>query len=216
MNLKKALLNLGLLFVQTFYAELLQKEFMPGQISRLELVAIENATEFLEFQLFSGGGPSAGLILPLSTLTFAEDASIKPIALKERSKLILKCSKGSYLPVFIQDGGPAGGKAPYGYEGPYYASMWLPYPHVADSAKLHVRYAVKKGKVGKFGIKIGNQGDYRLVAYDDMTFIHEVFPVEHKVHHKKHPDAIVKVEGVEHVLDDPVFAKVESVKDVVA
>ncbi|MCX5923972.1 MAG: hypothetical protein NTZ68_00905, partial [Candidatus Dependentiae bacterium] len=58
-----------------------------------------------------------------------------------------------------------------GYEGPFYISMWLNFPQVAESSKVHVRYAVAKGKMGSIGIKIGLKGDYRLVAHDDIKFI---------------------------------------------
>ncbi len=40
-----------------------------------------------------------------------------------------------------------------------------------ESNKTHVRYAVKKGKIGCIGIKIGQKGDYRLVAHDDIKFV---------------------------------------------
>lgn len=149
----------------------LQKEHFVGNSSRLELVSVENSTDGLEFQIFPPLKESVGLSLSMATL-FLVDEKNKGISLDKQYPLIIKCSKGSYQSVFIKDGHAISGKALDGYDGPFSISMWLPYPSVAESSKLHISYVVKKGKLGKIGIKIGPKGDYRLVAVSDVRFIH--------------------------------------------
>lgn len=154
------------------HSQVLQKELVPGQRQRLQISTIENTTDMLSFQVFSGGSSSLGLVLPMSTLTFANDKNHhKPIHLYQKEPFMIKCIKGSYMPVYIQDGDLVGGNVEPGYEGPYYLSMWLRYPQVAESSKLHIRYLLKKGKIGKIGVKIGQKGDYRLVAHENVKFI---------------------------------------------
>lgn len=147
-------------------AKMLVQSSMPNDTVRLQLIAIENETEYLEFKLFYGSDPAHGIIFPQSVYEIQ-----KPLSLSARDTLIIKCCKGSFLPVYIQDGGRASGEVEDGYEGPFYISMWLHYPQVAESSKIHVRYAIAKGKIGSIGIKIGLKGDYRLVAHDDVKFI---------------------------------------------
>ncbi len=158
-------------YVPFIQAKMLQKEYIPGQTSKLQLVAVENATTSLEFKIFPDTEASAGLVTPLSTLVFSEVNHTKPLEFKSISPISIVCTKGSYLPVYIKDEGPVSGLAPSGYLGPYYISMWLPYPYVPESSKIHIRYAVKLGKVGKVGVKIGSKGDYRLVAIEDVKFL---------------------------------------------
>ena len=67
--------------------------------------------------------------------------------------------------------GAISGKAPEGYDGPYYVSMWLSYPHVAEFVKLHIPYVIEKDKQGKVGVIIGSRGDYRLVAIENVQFV---------------------------------------------
>lgn len=150
---------------------LLENESFPGDSSRLQLVSVENSTEDLEFQIFPPLKESAGLSLPLGTLTVVDDQG-KAVNFNKLYPIIITCSKGSYQPVFIQDKFAISGKAPEGFDGPFYVSMWLAYPHVAESSKLHVSYVVKKGEIGKVGVKIGPKGDYRLVAVSNVKFIH--------------------------------------------
>ena len=75
------------------------------------------------------------------------------------------------MPVFIQDGGVASGQAEDGFEGPFLISMWLQQPNVSEVSKTHIRYIIKKGSVGAIGVRIGQKGDYRLVAYEDIKFL---------------------------------------------
>jgi len=142
--------------------------YEPGSTVRLKLVSIENETDRLEFQTFYGGEAASSFIFPQTKFSFAPS---KAIELASKDMLIIKCCKGSYLPVFIQDGGIASGTVEQGYEGPFYISMWIQFPQVPQSSKLHVRYGVKKGQIGSIGVKIGKQGDYRFVAYDNVKFI---------------------------------------------
>ncbi|MBM17772.1 MAG: hypothetical protein CL947_01730 [Epsilonproteobacteria bacterium] len=151
-------------------AAILQKEYTPGQKVRLQLTSVQNDTDSLEFKVFSAGQTLAGFATPMSTLDLI-DTDKQGVDLAYKDTLVVKCSKGSYLPVFLKDGHKASGQAPTGYDGPYYISMWLPRPHVSDSSKLHIRYAVKKGKIGKVGLKIGMKGDYRLVAHENVQFL---------------------------------------------
>lgn len=167
-----SLLLMSSLFTVSMYASMLQREVIQGQRQRLQVASVENATDTLEFQLFSGGSSSLGIVQPISTLTFAKDKNyLKPVFLYQRDPFMIKCIKGSYLPVFIQDGGPTSGTLEPGYEGPYYVSMWLRYPQVSESSKLHIRYMLKRGKLGKIGVKIGSKGDYRLVAHENVKFL---------------------------------------------
>ena len=148
------------------HAKTLVLSSMPDDKRRLQLISVENETEQLEFQLFYGSEASHGIIFPQSVYQFH-----MPLNLLGRDNVVLKCCKGSFLPVYIQDGGFASGPVEEEYDGPFYISMWLQYPQVAESSKVHVRYAVAKGKIGSIGIKIGLNGDYRLVALDDVKFI---------------------------------------------
>ena len=149
-------------------AKQLSAGYVPDDTVRIKLVSVENSTEAMEFQVFySFDGPSA-FVFPQSTFQYALD---KQIGLTARNILAIKCVKGSYLPVFIQDGGYASGSVEAGYEGPFLISMWLSMPNAAETNKTHIRYALKKGTVGSLGVRIGQKGDYRLVAYDNIKFI---------------------------------------------
>ena len=152
----------------TIEAKMLDVGYMPGNVSRLKVISVENETDSLEFQTFYGGESASALIFPQSTFHFG---SSKALDLASRDTLVIKCCKGSYVPVFIQDGGIASGDIEQGYDGPFYISMWMQFPQVAESSKVHVRYAIKKGQTGTIGVKIGKKGDYRFVAYDDVKFI---------------------------------------------
>jgi hypothetical protein len=141
---------------------------LPDETFRIKLVAVENQTERMEFKVFYNfDGPSA-FVFPQTTFQYLPD---KGIGLSSRNILAIKCVKGSYLPVFIQDGGLASGVAEDGYEGPFVISMWLQQPNVSETNKTHIRYVIKKGTVGTLGVRIGQKGDYRLVAYDNIKFI---------------------------------------------
>jgi hypothetical protein len=149
-------------------SELLTSGYAPDDSFRIKLVAVENETERMEFQIFySFDGPSA-FVFPQTTFKYSLG---KEIGLAARNILAIKCVKGSYLPVFIQDGGLASGVSDDGYEGPFVISMWLQQPNISEVNKTHIRYVVKKGTIGTIGIRIGQKGDYRLVAYDNVKFL---------------------------------------------
>jgi hypothetical protein len=152
--------------------DLKAKQLSPGYMQddavRVKLISADNDTDAMEFQIFYNyDGPSA-FLFPHTTFKYLPE---KAIGLAPRNLLTIKCSKGSYQPVFIQDGGLASGVAPDGYEGPFYISMWLAQPNASFANKTNICYAVKKGKIGTIGVKIGQKGDYRLVAHDDVMFI---------------------------------------------
>ena len=149
-------------------AKPLTSGYMPDETFRLKLVAVENETDALEFQIFYNFDAASAFVFPQSTFKYEID---QQIGLNARNLLVVKCCKGSFVPVFIQDGGYASGTLQDGYEGPFYISMWLQVPYVAETNKTHVCYAVKKGEIGTIGIRIGKKGDYRLVAYDNVRFI---------------------------------------------
>jgi hypothetical protein len=101
---------------------------------------------------------------------FNFDIDKSPI-LNTESMVVLKCSRGSFFPVFIKYSGAASGQVPEGFEGPYCLSMWLSHPQVPETSKVYVRYVVKKGTDGHIGIKIGKKGDYRFVAHKNVHFL---------------------------------------------
>lgn len=136
--------------------------------SLLQLVAVENDTHGCEFQIFSGSEMASAFVFPQSTFHFEAP---KGIAVSNKDLIIIKCCKGSFLPVYVQYGGPASGEKQEGFDGPFYISMWLHYPQVPETVKTHVRCMVKSGTTGTIGIKIGNHGDYRFVAYENVHFI---------------------------------------------
>lgn len=141
----------------------------PDETVRLKLVGVENETDSQEFQIFNNFDSSSAFVASRSKFDFDKD---KALSISSVNPLIIKCCKGSFVPVFVQDGGSAAsGQAPTGFQGPYFISLWLLMPNVAETNKLHVRYVVKKDSVGSIGIRIGSKGDYRLVAYDNVQFI---------------------------------------------
>ena len=149
-------------------AKLLTQGYIPDDVVRLKLVGIENETDTMEFQVFYAfDGPSA-FVFPQSVFKYLPE---KEIGLAARNILAIKCVKGSYVPVFIQDGGYASGVAEEGFEGPFVISMWLSMPFMPETNKTHIRYVIKKGTLGTIGVRIGPKGDYRLVAYDNVKFI---------------------------------------------
>lgn len=154
--------------MQAKQAETLTAGYFPDDSFKIKLVAVENETEHMEFQIFNGfDGPSV-FVFPQTTFKYPLG---KEIGLAARNLLAVKCVKGSYLPVFIQDGGLASGISDEGYHGPFVISMWLQQPNTAEVNKIHIRYVVKKGAIGAIGIRIGQKGDYRLVAYDNVKFL---------------------------------------------
>lgn len=148
----------------------LQREHVSDKSGRVEVVFIQNDAPGLEFQIFPPIQELAGTVLPMETL-FIVDKKQSGVRLDTKYPLIIRCSKGSYQSVFIQDGKSVSGTAPEGYAGPFCLSMWLPYPNVIDSL-IHIPYVVKDGQVGKVGVKIGAKGDYRLVEVSDIQLIH--------------------------------------------
>lgn len=134
----------------------------------LQLAAVENDTDGCEFQLFYGSDVATAFVFPRSTFHFNAQ---KALPLSTKDLVIIKCCKGSFLPVFVQHGGAASGDTQVGFDGPFYLSMWLAYPQVPETSKTHIRYMVKSGTTGTIGVKIGNRGDYRFVAYENVHFI---------------------------------------------
>lgn len=153
------------------YAEtgdlMIQAGYIPGSNVHIEIVSIENQTNYSEFKVFYGAGVSRGLIFPQTTFTFD-----KPMGMTQQSATVqLLCSKGSYLSIYVQDEGRASGEADDGYDGPYYLSMWLGYPQVNEQEKISIRYEVTAGKVGKIGLKIGSKGECQVVALQDVKLL---------------------------------------------
>jgi hypothetical protein len=134
----------------------------------LKLTSVENDTENCEFKIFYGSDASSGFVFSKSLFNF--DLKNSP-TLNSENILVLKCSKGSFYPVFIKYCGPASGPVPDGFEGPYCLSMWLSHPQVPETSKVYVRYVIKKGAEGHVGIKIGKKGDYRFVAHQNVSFL---------------------------------------------
>lgn len=140
----------------------------PDSVARLKVISIENETDALEFQIFYAEEGQYAFVFPKSTFVAPKGKELK---LMGDELLAVKCCKGSFLPVFIQDGFGASGTVEEGFEGPYYISMWMQFPQVPEAFKVHVRYMIKKGTIGSIGIKIGQKGDYRLVAHENVKFI---------------------------------------------
>lgn len=140
----------------------------PATKSQLKLVAVENDTQNCEFQIFSGSDIASGLVFPQTVFRFNPTAQL---TLSSKDLIVLKCCKGSFLPVFIQYGGLASGDQQEGFDGPFYLSMWLNYPQVPEISKTRVRCLIKSGTIGTIGVKIGNRGDYRFVAYENVHFV---------------------------------------------
>ncbi len=142
-------------------------QFLPeGPL--LKLTSVENDTENCEFKIFYGSDVSSGFVFAKTIFNF--DADKSPI-LNTENMVVLKCSKGSFFPVFIKYSGAASGQVPEGFEGPYCLSMWLSHPQVPETSKVYVRYVIKKGADGHIGIKIGKKGDYRFVAHQNVHFL---------------------------------------------
>jgi len=154
--------------VAEIHAKTLNAQVVANDATGLKLIAIENDTDNCEFQIYFGSDAAAAFIFPHSTFHFGES---KSLSLPSQQQLIIKCCKGSFLPVYVQYGGIASGEAEGGYDGPFYLSMWLQYPQVPETSKIHVRYMVHKDHVGTIGLKIGNKGDYRFVAYEHVKFV---------------------------------------------
>ncbi len=145
------------------------EQILPGGDQRLCLVAIENQTEDSVFKVYIGSSGSRALVLPQTTWEMDQP---NKIYVNQRTSLRIVCVKGAYETIFIHDEGTASGHAPNGYSGPYYLSMWLSYPYVNDEQKLYVRYAVKKGRIGDIGIRIDENGNCQVVAYNDVLILH--------------------------------------------
>ena len=136
--------------------------------SVLKLTSVENDTENCEFKIFYGSDASSGFVFAKTIFNFDPKHSL---ILNSENILVLKCSRGSFYPVFIKYCGPASGVVPEGFEGPYCLSMWLAHPQVPETSKIYVRYVIKKGTEGHIGIKIGKKGDYRFVAHQNVHFL---------------------------------------------
>lgn len=157
------------IFVQKICPKYLTYGRNLDEAVHLKLIKIENETENQDFVLFNGFDPASAFVSAHSEFNFDMG---KEIGLSSQYCLTVKCCKGSYVPVFVQDGGcVASGSVDQGFEGPFFLSMWLSIPNAAESNKIRVRYQVKKDSVGKVGLRIGKNGDYRFVAYENVKFI---------------------------------------------
>ena len=134
----------------------------------LHMIAVENNTNNCEFQTFYGADAANCFVAPNSTFYFSPD---QEIPLDSNNLLMIKCCKGSFLPVYARCQGVASGELKQGYDGPFYLSMWLAYPQVYEDSKINIRYYVKNDAVGKIRLKIGQEGDYRFVADENISFI---------------------------------------------
>lgn len=141
-------------------------DFIPFNM-RLSLRAVENQTLHSSFQIYYSNGESLALLMPQSTHVFESDE----LFLQQQENLCLKCVKGSFLPIYIKDEGRAGGKAPQGFHGPYYLSMWLNYPDVSEDQKHYVRYVIKNGQKGEFCVRINPQGGCQIIVLANMELL---------------------------------------------
>ena len=139
--------------------EMLQAGYIPGSNVHVEIASIDNRTESSAFDIFYGAGLSRGLVFPQTKMKLSQK-----LKLVQHTPVQLLCSKGPYLTIYVEDEGVASGTAPSGYTGPYYISMWLGRPQVSAEEKVNVRYAVKTGKIGKIGLRIGSKGECQVVA----------------------------------------------------
>jgi hypothetical protein len=146
---------------------MIQVGYIPGSNVHLQIVSIENQTDYSEFKVFYGSGISRGLIFPQTTFTFDEALDL----VQQTATVHLLCSKGSYLSIYVQDEGRASGQADEGFDGPYYLSMWLGYPQVNEQEKVTVRYQVAAGKIGKIGLQIGSQGECQVIALENIVIL---------------------------------------------
>ncbi len=134
---------------------------------RLSLRAIENQTLNSSFKAYYSNSDSLALLTPQSIFIF------KPaeMLLQQHEIFCLQCVKGSFLPIYIKNEGKVAGQAPVGFHGPYYLSMWLNYPDVAEEQKQYVRYVVKIGHQAEFCIRINPQGDCQIIALANMELL---------------------------------------------
>ena len=140
--------------------------FVPYQ-NRLSLRAVENQTLNSAFKIYYSSGESLALLVPQSIFLFKPDE----LYLQQNENFCLQCVKGSFLPIYVKDEGKCGGQAPEGFHGPYYISMWLNYPDVAEDQKQYVRYVVRIGHQAEFCIRINQQGDCQIIALANMELL---------------------------------------------
>lgn len=155
------------------------QQITPENIERLQLVSVENKTMDSEFSVFVGMQDSYGLVRAESKMSFD-----KPVGIAQDDVTRLVCVKGSYLPVYVQDQGKTSGNVPFGYEGPYYMSMWLQYPYVSQAQRVHVPYVIKKGKKGQIGLQISPTGDCRIVGVKNIKLLYDG-------HDDHHPEKVI-------------------------
>jgi len=160
----------GCFFDEVAYAAkpvmLQNPRLMHTHIPRISYV--KNDTFDKVFELYSSSRSKIATILPQTTLMLPDQAAL---SLNPEDMLIIKCTKGSFLTMFLQFAGAASGTVDPEYDGPYIFAMWLGYPVAAHSSKIHVPYAVKKASIGTVGIQIGQQGDYRIVPDQNVILV---------------------------------------------
>jgi len=167
MNIKKILILCSMLASTQFFAGFEELETYIPFTDRLSLRVVQNQTLNSSFKLFYANSACLGFVTPQSIL------SLQPSEMffQQNEKLCLQCVKGSFLPIYMEDEGRVSGKAPDGYHGPYYISMWLEYPQVTDEQKIHTRYVVKHNRRGEIGIRIDPLGNCQILALDNIKFL---------------------------------------------
>ena len=117
--------------------------------------------------MFYSNSDNLALLTPQSIFIFKPNEML----LQEHENFCLQCVKGSFLPIYVRDEGKVAGQAPAGFHGPYYLSMWLNYPDIAEEQKQYVRYVVKNGKQAEFSVRINPQGDCQIIALANMELL---------------------------------------------
>lgn len=167
MKIKNIVTVVALFINLTIYAGFHETgDFVPYQ-KRLSLRAVENQTLHSSFKIYYSNGDSLALLTPQSIFVFKPGEML----LQQHENFCLQCVKGSFLPMYVKDEGKAGGQAPAGFHGPYYLSMWLNYPDVAEEQKQYVRYVVQIGQQAEFCIRINPQGDCQVIALENMELL---------------------------------------------
>ena len=141
-------------------------EFVPFS-SRLSLRAVENQTTYSSFKIYYANSDSLALLVPKTVFLLQPDE----LFLQENEVLCLQCVQGSFLPIYIKNEGKVSGQAPEGYFGPFYLSMWLEYPLVAEDRKTYVRYVIKNGCHGEVGVRVNAQGECQIIALSNIQLV---------------------------------------------
>ncbi len=165
--LRLAVIVLGCIGVYNLQAgpatvEIAQNE---TKVVRLYVHTIKNSSK-ATFEIYYSSG-AKGLLLPDSVLEF------KPyeLSLEQAVPLQIKCVKGPYVDMYLQDGGKVSGTAYAGYAGPYALAMWLSYPQVSVKEKTFIPYVVAEHKQGGITLCIDEKGSLQIQAVYDIKLI---------------------------------------------